>query len=265
MKAGAATVTASSRGARERPPSHPDDAPKASTARTVSVPPCATTPRRGGTAMEALDLYEFAFLAGGRERVVDTVVVVLVESGRLRVHPPGELSMVEAFRRHPVEAAALDAVGTRGRRSVDTIRWRLVNDDRITGLRRPLAAAGLLRRGRLRRREQWRPTRAGREILRRGPSVDRALDGGNAVAIAQHGREAMTDTALRSAIFERPSPQPLSAGEIDRRIRHSHWDRRSDTAVFQTYRSHTALGGAVGFGCGVGRDGGGGGGDGGGS
>jgi hypothetical protein len=214
--------------------------------------------------MEELDLYEFAFLAGGRERVVDTVVVVLVESGRLRVHPPGQLSMNEAFRRHPVEAAVLDAVGARGHRSIDTIRWRSVDDDRITGLARPLADAGLLRRRPLRRRGRWSPTRAGRAVIRRGPPADRALDGGSAVLVAQHGREAMTDTALRSAIFEQPSPPQLSAAEIGRRIRRSRWDARSGGAMFGAYQSHTALGGAAGFGLGAGGDGGGsGGGDGG--
>ncbi|MCF6507084.1 TIGR04222 domain-containing membrane protein [Blastococcus sp. MG754426] len=212
--------------------------------------------------MADLDLYEFAFLAGGRERVVDTAVVVLVESGRLRVHPPGELSMVEAFRRHPVEAAVLDAVGARGHRSVDTIRWRSVNDDRITGLARRLADAGLLRRRSLHRRGRWAPTRAGRALLRRGPLADPSLDGGSAVLVAQHGRAAMTDTALRSAVFERPTPRQLSAGEIGRRIRRSRWDAASGSAMFGAHQSHTALGGAAGFGLDAG---GGGGGDGGGS
>lgn len=207
--------------------------------------------------MAELDLYEFAFLAGGRERVIDTAVVVLVESGRLRAHPPGELSMVGAYRRHPVEAAVLDAVGARGHRSVDTIRWRAVNDDRITGLARPLADAGLLRRRPLRRRGQWSPTRAGRAVLRRGLPADPALDGGSAVAVAQHGSTAMTDTALRAAVFERPSPPRLSAGEIGRRIRQSRWDARSGSAMFGAHQSHTALGGAAGFGLGTGGDGGG--------
>jgi hypothetical protein len=192
-----------------------------------------------------LDIYDMAFLAGGRERVIDTAVVVLVEAGRLRVHSPGELAMIEAFRGHPVEAAVLDAVGTRGHRSVDTIRWRLVDDDRINGLAAPLAAAGLLRRRPFRGGGQWSATRAGREVLSRGPASDRALDGGSAVVVAVRGREAMTDTALRSAIFERPSlPQP-SAAEIGRRVRQSRWEQES---VDPALRSNTALGGAAAFG-----------------
>jgi hypothetical protein len=206
-------------------------------------------------AMADLDLYEFAFLAGGPARVVDTAVVVLVESGRLRVASPGELTMVETFRRHPVEAAVLDAVGTRGRRSVDTIRWRLVDDDRINGLARPLADAGLLRRGLLRR--QWSTTRAGRELLSRGPGADSALDGGSAVVVAAHGREGMTDALLRAAIFDRPAlPQP-SGAEISRRIRQGRWKLESDDPNLRAYGSHGAMGGAGGFDGGGGGDGGG--------
>jgi hypothetical protein len=38
-------------------------------------------------------------------------------------------------------------VGTRGHRSVDTIRWRRTGDARLTGPAASLAADGLLRRG----------------------------------------------------------------------------------------------------------------------
>jgi hypothetical protein len=209
--------------------------------------------------MAQLDLYEFAFLADGPGRVVDTAVVVLVESGRLRVFSPGELAMVESFRGHPVEAAVLDAVGTRGRRSVDTIRWRLVDDDRINGLARPLAAAGLVRHRSLRRRDQWRATKAGREVLGRGPAVDRALDGGSAALVALHGRAAMPDAAVRTAIFERPAPPQPSGAEISRRIRGNRWKLEGDNPDVRAHGSHTAMGGGAvgGFGDGGGGDGGG--------
>jgi uncharacterized protein (TIGR04222 family) len=75
-----------------------------------------------------LDLYELAFLAGGTHRVVDTALVVLVESGRIRVHAPGELAVEEQTRRHPVEAAVMDAVGTQGHPSIETVRWRVADD-----------------------------------------------------------------------------------------------------------------------------------------
>ncbi|UOY01088.1 TIGR04222 domain-containing membrane protein [Blastococcus sp. PRF04-17] len=195
-----------------------------------------------------LDVYETAFLAGGPDRVVDTAVVVLVESGRVRVHSPGELASVDATRRHPVEAAVLDAVGTRGHRSVDTIRWRLSGDDRITCLAARLVAAGLLRRQPLRGRGKWCATRAGRDLLRQRPATDPALDGGSAIEVALRGRAAMADAGLRAAIFERPPlPQP-SGADISRRLRDRRRLHESADPSWHVAQSRTALGGAVGIG-----------------
>lgn len=169
-----------------------------------------------------LDIYDVAFLAGGVGRVVDTALVALVESARIRVAAPGELAVVDPGRHHPVEAAVMDAVGTRGHRSVDTVRWRLTGDERLLGLGRSLAAAGLLRRrvrvGHLRR--GWALTASGREALRRagrGTPADPRLDGGSALPVALHGRQAMRDAGARTAIFDRPVPPPIPDG-IARRL-----------------------------------------------
>ena len=94
----------------------------------------------------ALDLYDIACLAGGPDRVVDTALVALVESRHIRVHSPGQLATTDLSRRHPVEAAVLDAVGPTGHRSVDTIRWRLHDDDRLLEVCHRLQRAGLLGR-----------------------------------------------------------------------------------------------------------------------
>src|ERR671920_441818 len=75
-------------------------------------------------------LYEIAYLAGGPRRVVETAVVALVENGRLRVdRATGRLHVVDAHRRHPVEAVVLDAAGPRGR-PVWGIVWRARSDPR---------------------------------------------------------------------------------------------------------------------------------------
>ena len=193
-----------------------------------------------------LDVYEIAFLAGGVQRVVDTALVALVESGRVRVHAPGELAAVRPDRRHPVEAAVLDAVGTRSHRSVDTIRWRLTGDDRLTGLGRSLASSGLLRRT-LRGREAWSPTRAGRQALQRlaaQPPIDRALDGGSAVLVALGGREAMPDPALRAAIFERPALPKATGG----RLREARRPRGSEDPSIAAHQTRNAVGGAAAIG-----------------
>lgn len=217
-------------------------------------------------AASRLDIYDIAFLAGGEQRAVDTALVALVESRRVRVHAPGELAAVEPDRRHPVEAAVLDAIGTRGHPTVDTIRWRLTGDERITGLGPSLAVDGLLRRRTLRGRGAWCPTRAGRQMLGRlvaQPPAGPALDGGSAVQVALRGREAMPDTDLRVAIFERPALPPVPRREVGRRLREVR--RLSDDPAVAAYRTQTALGGAAAFEFfGGGGDGGGGGGDGGG-
>jgi uncharacterized protein (TIGR04222 family) len=126
----------------------------------------------GSAAAHGLDLYDVAFLAGGPTRVVDTALVVLVRAGKVRIHSPGQLATADLTRRHPVEAAVLDAVGPAGHRSVDTVRWRLADDDRLLHLGRRLRSAGLL--GRAGALVPWRrsdrgaltPTRAGRRVLR---------------------------------------------------------------------------------------------------
>lgn len=200
-------------------------------------------------AASRLDVYAIAFLSGGLQRAVDTALVALVESGRVRVHAPGELAAVEPARRHPVEAAVLDAVGTRGHRSVDTIRWRLSRDARLTGIGPALATDGLLRRRILRGRGEWCPTRAGRQTLARlqaQPPVDRALDGGSAMQVALAGREAMTDAGLRASIFERPALPKATGPEVGRRLREVR--RRSDDPVVSAYQARTALGGAAAIG-----------------
>jgi hypothetical protein len=164
-----------------------------------------------------LDLYDVAFLAGGPDRVVDTAVVALVRSGRLRVHSPGQLATAELSRRHPVEAAVLDAVGPSGHRSVDTIRWRLVGDERLLDVGRRLEREHLLGRiGALfpRGRGGHRalaPTRAGKRVLQ--DHAERLLGDPEAARVALRGREAMTDTKLRAGIFEPPdTTQALPPG-----------------------------------------------------
>jgi len=157
-----------------------------------------------------LDIYDIAFLEGGQNRAVEAAVVALVRDGRLRVHSPGLLATADLSRRHPLEAAVLDAVGPVGHRSVDTICWRLVEDDRLLDIGRRLHKLGLL--GRLgvplsvlhHHRRTLAPTRAGHRILLELGDHP-ALGDPEAVRVALGGREAMTDAKLRAAIFERPA------------------------------------------------------------
>ena len=203
------------------------------------------------TASRQLDVYDLAFLAGGTARVIDTALVALVESGRVRVHSPGELAVVELGRSHPVEGAVMDAVGTRGHRSADTVRWRMAGEERLAELGRSLAAAGLLRRRPFARTKSgmpvWSVTKSGRQAVlraRANPPADRAHDGGSALAVALGGRQAMPDPARRAEIFERPRP-PLPRTSGTPRPTRAAEQLDAQRAAFDT---HTALGGAAAFG-----------------
>ena len=165
-----------------------------------------------------LDVYEVACLAGGADRVVDTALVSLVESGRIRVTAPGELATVSLVRRHPVEAAVLDAVGPSGHRSVDTVRWRLTADDRILDVARRLRDVGLLggsAGGPSSRRSRWRltPTYAGRHLLHELRDAPPEAEG-SSMGVALHGRDAMADRELCRRVFEQPAS--LWAGVLPR-------------------------------------------------
>jgi hypothetical protein len=151
-----------------------------------------------------LDVYDMAVLAGGLPRLVDTALVAMVESGRVHVEPSGEFRADETSSAHPVEAALLDAVGTRGHRSVDTIRWQVLHDRRLDQEFRHLTSDGLVRRAlpsRLVGKTHAHTTAAGRRALRQFAERPPA-DGGSAVLVALHGRDAMPGR-LHHEIFDR--------------------------------------------------------------
>jgi hypothetical protein len=199
-----------------------------------------------------LDVYDIAFLAGGLPRVVDTAVVVLVETGRVRVHSPGELATVSLVRRHPVEAAVLDAIGPSGHRSPETVRWRVSTDERLLDLGRRLRADGLLTRVPVPRRGVAvpAPTATGRRALkslRARPPSDAVAGGTSAMAVALGGRERMADQALSASIFEQP--RSAVAGGVDGHPPHEldYADgvdaaRRTQARVTGEYGRHTYFG-----------------------
>lgn len=152
----------------------------------------------------SLDVYDMAVLAGGLPRLVDTALVAMVESGRVHVEPSGEFRADATSSAHPVEAALLDAVGTRGHRSVDTIRWQVLHDRRLDQEFQHLTSDGLVRRAlpsRLVGKTHAHTTGAGRHALRQFAERPPA-DGGTAVRVALHGRDAMPGR-LHHEIFDR--------------------------------------------------------------
>jgi hypothetical protein len=170
------------------------------------------------SALGSRDLYALACLAGGPTRAVDVAVVTLLFDGRLRATETGELETVQLRYTHPVEAAVLDAVGRRVRRSVHTVRFRCVADERIAAFAEQLAREGLLRRPRRlpvpgRERAAWTPTEAGERLLREaraGHAADPPL------RVALGGLDALPDQQLRRRVFEMPrGPRRTSTGYLD--------------------------------------------------
>jgi hypothetical protein len=167
-----------------------------------------------------LDVYDIACLAGGPDRMVDTALVALVQSGRVRIHRPGQLATVARSRRHPVEAAVLDALGPTGYRSVDTIRWRLAADDRLLDVVRRLQRAGLL--GHTHRliphlsggRSSPAPSGQGRRVLRlleAQPPVDHIAPDTDAMLVALGGPERARPRPPLMTGPSAPSPEAAEA------------------------------------------------------
>jgi hypothetical protein len=210
------------------------------------------------------DLYEVAYLAGGPRRAVEAAVVALVEGRRLRVTlATGHLHLTDPRRRHPVEAAVLDAAGPRAGRSIDGIAWRVRTDTRLAALADRLQQAGLVsRRGGVHATAErtWTAlglTRAGRRELRRLRSAPAVVGRAETLAVALNGPGAWADAERRAAVFAPPPPYvPTTPGPTVREVRRSH------SGVY----AHGGSAGWVagGWGGGFGGDCGGGGGDGGG-
>jgi hypothetical protein len=172
----------------------------------------------------ALDVYDIACLAGGQDRMVDAALIALVQSGRVRVVHPGQLATVGLARRHPVEAALLDAVGPVGHRSIDTIRWRVTADERLLDVAAGLHHAGLLGRHHphLPGGRRDAPTATGRRLLHRlsaAPPRDDVAPGTDAMDVALHGRAGWPEHDPRAEIF------------VTREVRHfTHGSRSASPA-----------------------------------
>jgi hypothetical protein len=173
--------------------------------------------------MTAADVYAVACLAGGPVRAVDTAVVALLDDGRLRVEETGELSTVALRYTSPVEAAVLDAVGRRARRSVHTVRFRCAGDDRLSALVDGLVGAGLLRGARPGRSP--RATGPGRLVLREARA--RARDSAP-WRVALDGLDALPGQALRRRVFDVPrTPHRIGRGYLDLDVALGRADGRS--------------------------------------
>ncbi|MFD7916698.1 TIGR04222 domain-containing membrane protein [Streptomyces sp. NPDC059752] len=110
-----------------------------------------------GSGGEVLDLYEYAYLAGGERRVVESAIVSLVEHGTLSLRAARLRTIGAELPQHPVERAVIAAC-PRSKR-VQEVFEALEHCDEVDELARRLVLLGLVR--------NWRrtTTRAGRRRL----------------------------------------------------------------------------------------------------
>ena len=166
------------------------------------------------TGTRILDVYELAYLAAGPRRAAEAAVVALIEAGVLRANrTTGELIVLQRRPCSELEAAVLDAVGSRGHRLLGTVCWRLRADVRLTGIGQRLENEGLLARGgapESLRRRWWTAvclTGAGRRALRRRHR-ELGADASDALRVALSGPAAMRDRGLYVALFDPPRLLP---------------------------------------------------------
>ena len=208
-----------------------------------------------------LDPVTAAWLAGGRKRAVDALLVARLERRRIRV-VNGDVADRGLDRNDPLDGAVLDALGARGLRDLETVRWRVSHDRRLRQIGSDLVDGGLLsartRWGRPSNPDRPSRTAAGRRLLKELAAGARS---GGAWEVALGGRAGLTDPALRAALEPpaRPAPEPTP-----RRLR---WGRSSALEDRHLHisgaTSATSIGawgvtGGFGGDCGGGGDGGGG-------
>ena len=172
------------------------------------------------TATRTLDAYELAYLAAGPRRAAEAAVVALIEAGVLRANrTTGELILLQRRPCSELEAAVLDAVGSRGYRLLGTVCWRLGVDVRLTGIGQRLQNEGLLARGgapEALRRRWWTAvclTGAGRRALRRRRR-ELGADAPEALRVALSGPATMRDRGLYVALFDPPRLLPAPSRRL---------------------------------------------------
>ncbi|MFB6484086.1 TIGR04222 domain-containing membrane protein [Streptomyces virginiae] len=161
--------------------------------------------RRAGTGNggEALDVYEYAYLAGGEQRVLESAIIALVERGTLSLRA-GRLRTVDAEQPpHPVERAVIAAC-PRSKR-VEEVFEDLRHREEIDALVHRLVHLGLVR--------DWhrRPTRAGRRQLAA------AVSQGTLPAYVLEGTAALAPGPVRAGLSG-PHTLPDGLGRTLRRM-----------------------------------------------
>ncbi|MFD4024369.1 TIGR04222 domain-containing membrane protein [Streptomyces sp. NPDC058576] len=190
--------------------------------------------RTAGDSGGALDLYAYAFLAGGRQRVVESAIVALTEQGVLSMRAARLRATGEIRSGHEVECAVMVSC-PRGKRVQDVLD-SVARSPSVDDIARRLVGLGLLRgRGK-------RITRAGRRLL------SAAASEGSLPAYVLEGPAVLVRSPVRHGLL---SAHPIPDG-LGRTLRRMGKALDPDSSTGST--GDGASGG--GFGCGGGSGGG---------
>ncbi|MFE4590008.1 TIGR04222 domain-containing membrane protein [Streptomyces laurentii] len=192
-----------------------------------------------GDADEELDVYAYAFLAGGTLRVAESAVIALTERGMLSLGAARLRVVGDERPGHPVERAVITACPRS--KPLPQVVEAVRNSPEVAELATRLLALGLIR--------DWRrrPTRAGRRRLAAARAEDGLLP-----AYVLDGPAALLDPG--PAQYGPSGVQDLPAGlnrtlmRMGRALDHDYPYYGSDSAGFDGGSS----GGGGGFSCGSG-------------
>lgn len=170
----------------------------------------------------ALDVYDFAFLAGGAQRVADSAVIGLSERGLIVVRVSRVRAVGEEVPQHPVERAVIAACPRGGSVAALAVHAALQRSPEVEEIGRRLAAWGLLTGSRR------RTTRLGRRRLQ---AIEQE---GSLPAYVFGGPVVLPDGPVRrSVVGAQPIPSGLGRalvrmGKALDRDSDSPWDSGAD-------------------------------------
>lgn len=169
-----------------------------------------------GEGARALDVYDFAFLAGGARRVADSAVIALSERGLIVVRVSRVRAVGEEQPQHPVERAVMAACPRGGSVAAIAVHAGLQRSPEVEEIGRRLAAWGLLTGSRR------RTTRPGRRRLQA------AEQEGSLPAYVFGGPVVLPDGPVRRGVV---GAQPIPSGLGRALVRMGKaLDRDSDSA-----------------------------------
>ncbi|MFF0203422.1 TIGR04222 domain-containing membrane protein [Streptomyces sp. NPDC005017] len=149
---------------------------------------------------QVLGAYDFAYLAGGAQRVADSAVIALSERGLLKLSGPRVRAVGEVLPEHPVERALV--ASCLRNRSTASVQAALQRAPEVEAIGRRLAAQGLVKGSRC------RLTRLGRRRLREA-------EGTGLPAYVLGGLPVLGNGPVRRcAVGDRPIPSGLGRSPI---------------------------------------------------